>query len=195
MDRKTFDELDKLEQIEYINKALAEGGSITNIVKSIGIGRTTIRDRFDKLNYVFDKKLNKYVENNNSTTDVIKPVSPSLKLKDITIKEEIEEPQVANNNCVTDVINIDNVKLQQNLLSIANEYDTLIQMIESFKQNSSILEKQIVIDLPSKETTLSTVRINSKALEQFNKFVEDNNQYKKVDLLSMALLEYVKNHS
>ena len=46
MTKEDFNNLDIIEQINYINEKLVEGNTLTNICKSIGIGRSTIRYRF-----------------------------------------------------------------------------------------------------------------------------------------------------
>lgn len=60
MNKTEFNSLEVLEQIEYINKSLLEGNTLTNICKSIGIGRSTIRDRFKKVSYEYNKSINQY---------------------------------------------------------------------------------------------------------------------------------------
>ena len=60
MNKTEFNSLDIMEQIEYINKSLLNGNTLTNICKSIGIGRSTIRDRFEKVSYKYNKSINQY---------------------------------------------------------------------------------------------------------------------------------------
>ena len=60
MNKTEFNNLDVLEQIEYINKNLLEGNTLTNVCKNIGIGRSTIRDRFKKVSYEYNKNINQY---------------------------------------------------------------------------------------------------------------------------------------
>ena len=55
MNKEEFDKLNILEQIDYINKELSSGKSITNTCKEIGIGRSTISDRFKKAGYKYCK--------------------------------------------------------------------------------------------------------------------------------------------
>ncbi|MEG2789275.1 MAG: hypothetical protein RR942_15790 [Romboutsia sp.] len=50
MNRIEFDNLKTTGQVEYINKKLNEGDTITNICKKIGIGRTTIRGSIISVN-------------------------------------------------------------------------------------------------------------------------------------------------
>ncbi|MDW0031807.1 hypothetical protein RHK84_20275, partial [Clostridioides difficile] len=61
MNKDKFNELDISEQIEYINNQLENNETLTYICKNIGIGRSTIRDRFKKANYSYSKDLNKYI--------------------------------------------------------------------------------------------------------------------------------------
>lgn len=61
MDRGSFDKLDLKSQVEYINKRLALGESLRIISDNIGIQKKTIRDRFKKINYEFNKESNRYI--------------------------------------------------------------------------------------------------------------------------------------
>ena len=60
MNKETFNGLDISEQIDYINKNLKEGSTITNICKSIGVGRSTVRDRFEKAGYKYNNEIKQY---------------------------------------------------------------------------------------------------------------------------------------
>lgn len=190
MTKDQFNKLEKLEQVQYINDKLKEGYSLTKISKELGIGRSTITDRFKKINYFYSKDSNKYIYND-SVTDVERVVRSVKTKEDITINE-IEDK--FNNDSVTDVTLINDKVVQSNLINLSNEYQTLIEMIQLYKKNSNILSTQIVIDLETTDNTLTTFRVNTDVLRQFNQFVEENKQYKKVDLVSMALKEYMENH-
>ncbi len=58
--REEFDSLEVIDQIEYINKELEEN-NLTETCKKIKISRSTIRERFLKKGYVYDKIQNKYI--------------------------------------------------------------------------------------------------------------------------------------
>ena len=60
MNRTDFDVLEVLEQIKYINKSLLEGYTVTGICNYIGIGRSTIRDRFKKVGYEYNEVVNQF---------------------------------------------------------------------------------------------------------------------------------------
>ena len=74
MNKTEFNSLDVMEQIEYINKSLLNGNTLTNICKSIGIGRSTIRDRFEKVSYKYNKSINQY----ESIIEIIEAIEPAL---------------------------------------------------------------------------------------------------------------------
>ncbi|MGL5345715.1 MAG: hypothetical protein ACRDA3_00020 [Peptostreptococcaceae bacterium] len=190
MTKEQFNEFEKVQQVKYINMKLEEGYSLTKISKELGIGRSTITDRFRKINYIYCKNRNEYIHND-SVTDVDRAVRNIKVKEDITIKEIDDK---CNNDSTTDVSLIEDKVVQSNLINLSNEYKTLIEMIELYKKNSNILNTQIVIDLETNDNTLTTLRVNTDVLRQFNEFVDEYKQYKKVDLVSMALKEYMSNH-
>ena len=60
MGKEEFNKLNVKEQIEYINKKL-KNKTLTNLCEEIKISRSTIRERFLKQGYIFDKSKNKYI--------------------------------------------------------------------------------------------------------------------------------------
>ncbi len=190
MTKEKFNQLEKLEQVQYINNQLKEGYSLTKISKELGVGRSTITDRFKKVNYSYSKDSNEYIYNDSVTA--VEKVVRDIKVKeDITIKEIDEK---LNNGSNTDVSLMSDKVVQSNLVNLSNEYQTLIEMIELYKKNSTILSTQIVIDLENTDNKLTTLRVNTNVLRQFNEFIDEHKEYKKVDLVSMALKEYMSNH-
>lgn len=193
MNKEKFNKLDIIEQIKYINNELKNNKSITSVSKELGIGRSTIRDRFKKANYIYSKELNEYIHNND-ITGVIQ-VNKKLNNRCYT-SVEIEE-----NNCSTPVIEKDTVteivtksdeQIRTNLLDLVNNYDVLKDIIELHRRNTSVVKQQIVIDLDDAESKLTTLRVNSKVLDQFNEFCSKHKEYKKVDLLSQAIKTFIE---
>lgn len=60
MDKKLFNSLTIIEQINYFNEKLKCGMNITQICTEINISYNTIRDRFIKNHYSYNKLTNKY---------------------------------------------------------------------------------------------------------------------------------------
>lgn len=196
MNKEEFNKLEVVEQIQYINNQLENNSSITSVCKSIGIGRSTVRDRFKKANYSYSKDLNKYIHNK-CITDVMKA---NIEVNSRYISSEINKE---NNNNITDVIQKDTVteiinksdeEIKTNLLDLVSNYDVLKDIIELHRRNTSVIKQQIVIDIEESDSKLATLRVNSKVLEQFNDFCKDNKQYKKVDLLSQAIKEFIEKY-
>ena len=54
MDKEHFNSLEIIEQINYINDKLLEGNTLSKLAKEIGIGRSTISDRFNNVGYKYN---------------------------------------------------------------------------------------------------------------------------------------------
>lgn len=63
--------------------------------------------------------------------------------------------------------------------------------------NTCVIEivEGIRIDLPDANIKRTTIRINEKIWDEFNKFVEDNRPIDKHDLMGMALKEYMEKYT
>lgn len=188
MNKDEFNSLEVIEQIEYVNKLLKDNMTLTSISKDLGIGRSTIRDRFKKLKYTYSKDLNEYILNENiyCNTDVIqenKKVLKSINTKDLKKYDDSN----------TDVKTLDEA-MKSKLVNVMGEYDVLMEMIELYKCNSNILQNKITIDLPNVESELTSFRVNKEILKDFNEFVKEQKEFRKIDLVSMALKEYMENH-
>ena len=182
MTKEEFNSLEILDQVEYINRELQNNNSITSVCKELDIGRSTIRDRFKKHKYMYIKGLNKYVcnveyegkkntNNNKYNTDVIQK------------------------SCITDIMIKSDEEVKANLLDIVNNYEILKEIIELHKCRTSVIKEQITIDLEEAESKLTTLRVNANVLKKFNNFCTKNKQYKKVDLLSQALKEFIEKYN
>lgn len=181
MDKDNFNNLDVMDQVQYINTLLENKRSLTQISKDLGIGRSTISGRFKKHGYIFNKQLIKYIEYEGIESYTNVPLCNTKALRSLNNNDLIKY-----NNCNTDVNN--------KILNITNEYETLMQIIELYKYNSNILQNKIIIDLPKSESELTSFRVNKEILEQFNEFTKEHTEFKKIDLVSMALKEYIDNH-
>ena len=60
MNKEEYNELKVKDQIDFINIEL-EKKSLTKISEEIKVSRKTLRSRFDKFGYVYDKRSNKYI--------------------------------------------------------------------------------------------------------------------------------------
>lgn len=60
MNKEEFNKLGVKDQIDFINIEL-EKKSLTKISEEMKVSRKTLRNRFDKVGYVYDKQSNKYI--------------------------------------------------------------------------------------------------------------------------------------
>lgn len=192
MNKEQFNKLELLDQINYINNQLEENKSLTSICKELGIGRSTIRDRFEKINYMYSKTLKKYLHNE-SITDVQQD-SGNLNNRCTTMDIQSDKNYIVTNviqkDVVTEVIKKSDEEIKETLLDIVNNYNVLKEIIELHKSNTSVVKQQITIDLEESESKLTTIRVNAREMELFNKFCDENKQYRKIDLISQALKEF-----
>lgn len=188
MNKDEFNSLEVIEQIEYINKLLKDNMTLTSISKTLGVGRSTIRDRFKKLNYIYSKDLNKYTlsDNTDCYTDVIQENKKVLKSINSNDLKKYDDSN-------TDVKSLDKA-VKSKLINVMSEYDVLMEMIELYKRNSTVLQSSIVINLPDVGSELTSFRVNKEILKQFKEFLKEQREYRNIDLVSMALKEYMENH-
>lgn len=62
MNKENFNALFRLERVRYFNRELAEGKSLKEIAKQVGLNKTAIRNNFAKLGYSYDVEARQYVE-------------------------------------------------------------------------------------------------------------------------------------
>ncbi|MEF9991270.1 MAG: hypothetical protein RR835_02310 [Peptostreptococcaceae bacterium] len=183
MNKEKFNSLTILEQIDFLNSQIKNNKSITSVCKELGIGRSTIRDRFKKLHYAYSKDLNKYIK--------VDPVNnDGCNTSDI-----INEDENLNNKPIVTILEKTDIEIQNNLLDLVENYNVLKEIIELHKCNTSVIKQQIIINLEDTETETATLRINKTTLNKFNEFCKNNKQFKKVDLLSQALKNFIELHS
>ena len=190
MNKDKFDKLDISKQVEYFNIQLSNNNSITSVCKEIGIGRSTIRERFKNHRYIYDKDLKQYIYNELSEVAITMDITDDTQM----LSNQITDVAQCNIDTINEIITITDTDIKNNLLELANNYNDIMNMLENYRRNTSVIKQQIVIDIEDAESKLTTLRVNRKVLSEFNKFCEKNKQFKKVDLLSQALKNFMEQH-
>lgn len=190
MNKDKFDKLDISKQVEYFNIQLSNNNSITSVCKEIGIGRSTIRERFKNHSYIYDKDLKQYIYNELSEVAITMDITDDTQM----LSNQITDVAQCNIDTINEIITITDTDIKNNLLELANNYNDIMNMLENYRRNTSVIKQQIVIDIEDAESKLTTLRVNRKVLSEFNKFCEKNKQFKKVDLLSQALKNFMEQH-
>ena len=187
MDRNKFDKLEAMEQIEYINNKLIEGNTVTNVCKSIGIGRSTIRDRFKKLSYEYDKSTNQY----ECIVEIIE-VGASNPIIDKTniIIENMPNTQESS----LKVVGTDNEILTDIITNYDDNLKKLNEMYNWYKLQSSnkvVETDKLKIDDFEGDIVVRSYKLYEPIQQEFTDFCKVNNKYKVQDILSQALKEFL----
>ena len=185
MNKTEFNNLDVLEQIEYINKNLLEGNTLTNVCKNIGIGRSTIRDRFKKVSYEYNKNINQY----ESIVEIIEAETVAPAGANEPIKENIKPVIQQSSN---KVVRTDN----EILTSLINNYDDmnnkLNEMYNWYKLQSSnkvVRTEKFKVDDFEGDIVVRSYKLYEPIQREFLEFCKKNNKYKVQDILSQFIKE------
>lgn len=178
MDRYTFDNLPIKEQIQYINNKLLEGDTLTNTCKDIGIGRTTIRNRFKQHGYEFNQAKKLYI----SIVEVVELESSSKVIMQKSSNKVVE----------ADTNNINNLK---DILYNFNEMNTKLNEVyswyESQSSNKVVGADKLNIDDFEGNIVTRSYKIYEDIQKEFVAFCEANKKYRVQDIISQALKDFM----
>ena len=171
MNKQQFDNMDTLEQIQYINNNIGTE-SLTKYCSTLGINRSTITKRFKNIGYTFNKELNKYVLND--TTEV----------------------QQNSNQYVT----IDQYRaLEQRIKALENMYKKLSATdIQQQYNNSTTTVQQNnnnTINFYKGDVVVRAYRIDEEVYRRFKAYTDDNKQYKISYIISTALENFLNDYT
>lgn len=178
--KEEFKKLNVHKKAKYINSQLEKGLIRAEIYKNIGIAKSTVKGQLEK-EYKFNKSLNKFI----------------LKECDDKSKTLV----INGNNISKDSKNILDIQqdLKSNIVNLAEEYSTIKDMLDWYKNNIGDKSKTSVIEIKSgikiklegTETTRTTIRINKNTWDKFKEFSEIHKEYNQQDLMAQALEEYM----
>ena len=189
MNKTEFNNLDVLEQIEYINKNLLEGNTLTNVCKNIGIGRSTIRDRFKKVSYEYNKNINQY----ESIVEIIEAETVAPAGANKPIKEDIKPFVQESSNLV---VGTELYKNNEILINMINNYDDnlskLNELYDWYKLQSSnkvVQTEKFKVDDFEGDIVVRSYKLYEPIQREFLEFCKKNNKYKVQDILSQFIKE------
>ena len=195
MNRQNFDDLTIEGQIEYVNKQLATGITLTQTCKEIKIGRSTVRKRFNNLDYIYTSELNQYICDNSMTKVLTNEKTESRTNVTHADNKSLDEYNANSMSFVSDK------KVIKNLIGLSDNYDKILDVIEWFENDNNktgVIEiiQGIKIILPEEKHKdfRKTVRINDVVWEQFINFCDMHKEFTQKDLQSQALLEFMEKH-
>lgn len=173
-----------IQEIDYINKILkSKKRGLTKIAEDYNC---TDKDLLSKLNtFGYIRVKNQFV----SETYVVKQ-GVQLGVQSVvqdSKSEETSQLEVAESE-TTDIIKMNSY--------LKDNSSILVEMIELYKKNNAVQTGDIVVQLPFEEdkSYKISMRVNQAVMDQFKDFCKNNKNFSQKELLSMALVEYMRNH-
>lgn len=196
MNKTEFNKLEVIEQIKYINKKLLEGNTLTNLCKSIGVGRSTIRDRFKKVSYEYNKTVNQY----ESIVEIVESIESVLPAASNEAKKEDENIIIQESS--KKVVGTESYKNNEVLINMINSYDEnlnkLNEIYDWYKLQSSnkvVQTEKFKVDDFEGDVVVRSYKLYESVQQEFLEFCKSNNKYKVQDILSQALKEFLEKYN
>ena len=182
MTKEEFIELNTIDKINYINSKLEEGQTVIRIREDLGIGEKALQREIKEAGYKYNTKNKRYIPTTEATT------------KTTTEPINISVVETNTNTLLT-------TEKANTLDYLSNNINVLMDMIERYKTttetSTETTTNYITIDLVDDKHLKpkpKSIRINEFVYQDWQEFC-DKQHYSKMDLISMALKEYMKKYS
>lgn len=182
MTKEEFNKLEILEQLDYVNQQLKKNKSLRIIGSELKMSKTTFRDRFTKMDYVYNVNTKQYNKNNalgkQSYQDNIKTT-----------------PKPVKRNVETATKNELGQKYDNDILELIKHKSELLEMLKNYKNNTKINENEefninnLPLDLQI-NIVRKTIKIYEPIYDNFTEICNAYGNFKIQDLVSMAILEF-----
>ncbi|NFN46909.1 hypothetical protein FDB53_17225 [Clostridium botulinum] len=173
MDRKEFDNLTIDNQIEFINTRLEQHNTLTKVCDLEDLRRNTVRDRFQSHGYKLVK-------------------GQFIKVTDSEIKLSPSITKVHKNNTINKAAIPYDENTIKMIKALKKELDQLKGQVQELKNNSPIQSNTNLTLMPFNGLSENkSYRVDSKVSKEFNSFCKKHKEYKKQDLLSQAIQEFI----
>ena len=172
MDRDTFKSMDIESQIQFINDKLKEYDSFNKLCKGENLPKSTISENFKKHGYKFIDGQYRLIDS---------PVEAHTHSEVTNVHNSNTSHEEANNSDILDMIQA----LQKKVNALSEDVNNL--------KSAPVKSKRKGIDITTftGDTANRSFRIDSNVLKDFNTFCKKNKKYKKQDLLSQAIHEFI----
>ena len=177
MIKEEFKKLNTIDKINYINSKLEKGQTVIRIREDLGIGEKALQKIIKEAGYVYNQKSKRYITTTQSTT---KPL-------------EVSVVETNTNALLT-------TEKANTLDYISNNINILMDMIEKYKtttqsttESTTNYIKIDLIDDKHLKPKPKSIRINEFIYQEWQEFC-NKQHYSKMDLISMALKEYMEKY-
>jgi len=181
MTNDEFIKLDNIDKINYINSELKTGKRVPQIRANIGVSEEYIQKFMKDNNYKYNQRLKQYIPTTESTTQ--------------TTTKPLEVSVVETNT------NVLMTTEKANMLDyLVNNIGYIMELVEKQKATTQTTTESttnyITIDLIDDKHLKpkpKSIRINEFIYQEWQEFC-DKQRYSKMDLISMALKEYMEKY-
>lgn len=205
MNKEQFKSLDILNQIEYVNKILKEGKTLTAFSEEVGISRKTISKNFSKAGYKYSQSKKQYIVDNtdvwageqkkyysniteSNTKDAPKQEGNIPVIQNITTNLEISNNQ--KNSLIYLIDNADRIK---EILDGQNEYYKNITD-SNIEKKEDIVKDIYNFKQAKRDYRAKTLKLDVEVQKGFEKIAEDlkDSGVTQQELLNYILNQYIK---
>ena len=177
MIKEEFKKLDTIDKINYINSKLEKGQTVIRIREDLGIGEKSLQKIIKEAGYVYNQKLRQYIPTTESTTKPLKVSVVETNTNTLLTTEKANTLDYLSNN-----INI--------LMDMIEKYKTTTQSTTETTTNYITID---LIDDKHLKPKPKSIRINEFVYQEWQEFC-NKQHYSKMDLISMALKEYMEKY-
>lgn len=174
MTNEEFKKLNDIDKINYINSELKTGKYVKDIRPALGISEDYLQELMRNNNYKFNQKMKQYIPITEITT---KPLEVSV------VKANTKTLLTTEKSNTLDYIN-DNINI---LMDMIEKYKTTTQSTTQSTTNYITID---LVDDKHLKPKPKSIRINEFVYQEWQEFC-DKQHYSKMDLISMALKEYM----
>ena len=177
MTNEEFKKLNDIDKINYINSELKTGKYVKDIRATLGISEKYIQKLMKTNNYERNQKLNQYIPTTQATTKPLEVSVVETNTNTLLTTEKANTLDYLSNN-----INI--------LMDMIEKYKTTTQSTTESTTNYITID---LIDDKHLKPKPKSIRINEFVYQDWQEFC-DKQHYSKMDLISMALKEYMEKY-
>ena len=200
INKESFNNMSILDQIYYINNLLETGETLNNICNNMPIAKKTLRNRFKKEGYIFNKNLRQYIQD---------------------IPEEASESQIKGQINIIDVLDNNsehpkhpegaNKPEEQSLKDVYLRLEQMQKEINLLKQNNNIYNSITAVNINNLSNTINTrleqlrgggesvsrvYRVNPEIQKEFKSLCKKHlgDGVNISDIVSLCMLEFIEKY-
>lgn len=195
MNRESFEKLDIIQQIEFVNEKLKEGYSLSRLAKEgITSASSTMRDRYERVHYKYNKDTKQFeniVEIMPSVNDEI-CVTKDGSNKVVISENNIQECSSSNKVVITEQVN--NKVLEQILLNYNSMSSKLDEVYNWYQKSSNkVVTGDLNIDNFEGKVVTRSYKIYEDVQKEFAEFCASS-KYRVQDILTQAIKEFLEKY-